>query len=133
MFLLFIFFLMMVSSLVKEKTISVSDHSVLEVNLNFEIRERSSDNPFQDFSLGNIKTGKRLGLNDILRCIRNAKNDIHIDGIFLNLTGAEGGLATIEEIRSALLDFKSSGKFIYAYSEGYSQREYYLASLADKI
>jgi protease-4 len=43
------------------------------------------------------------------------------------------GMATVEEIRNALLDFKKSGKFIVAYSELYSQKAYYLATVANKV
>ena len=51
----------------------------------------------------------------------------------LNPSVIRAGMATIEEIRQALIDFKESGKFIYAYSDGYSQKAYYLASVADKV
>src|SRR5690606_26952750 len=69
----------------------------------------------------------------ILERIEGAKEDERIKGIYLELTGVSASFATLQEIRDALLDFKESGKFIVAYSEGYTQRTYYLASTADKV
>ena len=56
-----------------------------------------------------------------------------ISGIFLDLGEISSGYASLDEIRNALLNFKESGKFITTYSEVYSQRAYYLASVADYI
>src|SRR5690606_12333483 len=78
-------------------------------------------------------TTKSFGLNDILKRIRGAKDDDRIKGIYLDLSAVSASFATLQEIRYALLDFKTSGKFIVAYSEGYTQRAYYLASTADKL
>jgi protease-4 len=74
-----------------------------------------------------------LGLNTILENITKAAKDENIDGIFLNLTSIDAGIATIEEIRNALLEFKKSKKFILSYADVYSQGTYYLASVSDKI
>src|SRR5690606_20934713 len=78
-------------------------------------------------------TTKSFGLNDILKRIEGAKDDDRIKGIYLDLSAVSASFATLQEVRDALLDFKESGKFIIAYSEGYTQRAYYLASTADKI
>jgi protease-4 len=80
-----------------------------------------------------MKIKNKIGLNDILKNIQLAKNDDKIKGIYLDLSYISAGMATIEEIREALIDFKTSGKFIVSYSEGYSQKAYYLASVSDKI
>ena len=76
-------------------------------------------------------------MNKILACIKNAAVDPRITGIYLDLTeiqGNFGALAFTEEIRNALAKFKESGKFIYSYSNlGYSQKSYYLATIANKI
>ena len=74
-----------------------------------------------------------MGLNDILKNIHKARIDTNIRGIYLQLSGLQTGIATIEEIRNALIDFKKSGKFILAFSDTYTQGSYYLASAADKI
>ncbi|TAH40878.1 MAG: signal peptide peptidase SppA [Bacteroidetes bacterium] len=122
-----------VSSMSSETKIVIKKNSVLELRLDKAIEERTSNNPFDDFNFGELSSNKNLGLNDILKNIKKAEKDENIKGILLNLTSVSAGGATIEEIRNALVDFKSSKKFIYAYGEELSQGAYYLASVADKI
>jgi len=76
---------------------------------------------------------KYSGLTEILKNLKKAKTDKNVPGIYLDLSTVQASMATVEEIREGLLDFKKSGKFIWAYSEGYDQKSYYLASTADKI
>jgi protease-4 len=76
---------------------------------------------------------KMTGLDVILENLDKAKRDENIAGIYLDFTSIDADIATLDEIREALLDFKASGKFIWAYSEYYSQTGYYLATCADKI
>lgn len=116
-----------------ESSVEVKDNSILHVNLNYPITERSSSSPFDDVNIGPIKGEKVLGLNDILKSIRAAKTDDKIKGIYLDVSYMLTGMATLEEIRNELLNFKKSGKFIIAYSEVYSQGAYYLASTATKV
>ncbi|QEK50659.1 signal peptide peptidase SppA [Pedobacter aquae] len=116
-----------------EKTAEVKENSILYVNLNFPITERSEANPFEDVDFGPLKSEKVLGLNDILKSIKNAKDDDKIKGIYLDVSYVSTGMATMEEIRNELINFKKSGKFIIAYSEVYSQGSYYLASVANKV
>lgn len=120
-----------------EQVVDVKENSILRIQLNNAIPDRSSNNPFSDFSLFSFKPGISLGLNDILKNIEKASRDPRIQGIYLDLTDIQsnfGGLATTEEIREALKDFKKSGKFIYSYANmGYSQKSYYLATVADSI
>ena len=130
-FLFLIIMIGMVASL--EKDVTVSDKSVLSINLKYAIPERSSSNPFEDFNFTSMKTEKQLGLNAILQSIRYAAKDDRISGILLDLSSVPSAYATIEAIRNALDTFKLSGKFIYAYGDNLSQKAYYLASVADKI
>ena len=123
----------MMLSLKEEGSVTVSDNSILEISFENPIEERTSNNPFENFNLNGINSNRTPGLNDILKSISKAKVDSRIEGILLNLTSIQAGMATIEEIRNAFLDYKKSGKFIYAYSESYTQGAYYLASVADKI
>ena len=74
-----------------------------------------------------------IGLDEILQAIKIAKEDSNIEGISLTTNFLQAGIAQTQEIRKALLDFKSSGKFIYAYSDFFSQKDYYLASVADEV
>ncbi len=117
----------------KEKHITVKPNTVITISLP-KVVERQALNPFADFDLGNNKKNTIEGLNKILKAIEAAKIDDNIKGLYLNAgTFNSGGLATLESIRQALTDFHSTGKFIYAYAEIYSQKAYYLSSVADKI
>lgn len=117
----------------EEKVTEVKPNSVLHVKFNGEINDRASKNPLSDFDFGSLESKKTLGLNDILANIEKAKDDENIKGIYIDITSVPAGLATIEEIRDALIDFKESGKFIVSYSEIYTQKAYYLASVSDEI
>jgi protease-4 len=123
----------LVSSIGSDKEFVVKDNSVLKISLAYPIEERTSKNPFEGgFNFANLSSD-RLGLNDILARIKMAKEDDKIKGIYLDMSMVPSSFATLEEIRDALLDFKSSDKFILAYSEIYSQPAYYLASTADSV
>ena len=122
-----------VSSAGKESTAEVSANSVLHFNVDYPILERTNKNPLNNVDFLSFDTKKTLGLNDILASIEKAQKDDNIKGIYLDLSSLQGGLASIEEIRNSLIEFKKSGKFILAYSEVYSQGAYYLASVADKV
>lgn len=117
----------------QDETVEVKDNSVLKVTLS-KIVEREPLNPFADFNFGDKKEGSLVGLNKIIQAIEQAKTDDKIKGLYLDAgTFTGGGLATIEAVRKALVDFRTSGKFIFAYAESYSQKAYYLSSVADKI
>ena len=132
-FLGFIFLIGIAAGLSNTKeVVVVADNSVLQLKLDKKILERESDNPLEDLGIPTNRTSG-LGLLEIKQAIKYAKNDPKIKGIFINSESVNAGLATVEEIRNALLDFKESKKFIYAYGEAYSEAGYYLASVADKI
>jgi protease-4 len=103
-------------------------NSVLELKLNEELTERGQESKFGPFG-GNSSTGL-IGLKE---AIRRAKGDDDIKGILLNLEIVQGGMASLEEVRDALLDFKKSGKFIVAYHEVCSEKSFYLSSVANEI
>jgi protease-4 len=116
-----------------EKTVVVAPNSILKIEFSKPITERTSNNPFRNFDFQTLSPSTNLGIRDIVDYIGKAKTDDNIKGIYLDLTVIPSGLATIEEIRNALLDFKKSKKFIYSYAEVYTQSSYYLASVADKV
>jgi protease-4 len=131
--LLIVLITAIVSTAGSDGQVSVASNSVLHVSLDYPIKERTDQNPFAELSFLGLENKKKLGLNEILEGIEEAKSDDHIKGIYLDASSLELGMATMEEIRNALIDFKKSGKFIIAYSEVYSQGAYYLATAADKI
>jgi protease-4 len=109
------------------------ENSILRIDLNGDIKERGVKNPFGELDLGPFMPEPSIGLNDIIGSLKKAKDDNNIKGIYLEISNPIAGFATLEEVRNALLDFKTSGKFIYAYSEVYSQKAYYLATTANKL
>ncbi|MBC7655467.1 MAG: signal peptide peptidase SppA [Oligoflexus sp.] len=133
--LLFVILIAGVTAVVSSssETVEIKDNTILHINLNIPIVERSASTPLDNLDIGPFKGEKSIGLNDILKSIKNAKDDDHIKGIYLDVSYLMTGFATIEEIRDALIDFKKSKKFIYAYSEVYTQSAYYLASVADNV
>ena len=136
LFFIFIGFIGAIASF-SEKTVTVKNNSILTIKLEGEILDRTSDNPLDNIDFLSFTPKKNLGLNKILASIQKAAKDSRIQGIYLDLTeiqGNFGALAFTQEIRNALQKFKESGKFIYSYSNlGYSQKSYYLATVADKI
>ncbi|MDB2362209.1 signal peptide peptidase SppA [Flavobacteriales bacterium] len=121
-----------VSSSSSEKEVVVKDKSILEINLNEQIVDRGSEFDFDISSILNEEN--TFGLNKILKSIEKAKHDDRIRGIYLNIEMPQTSSATTEEIRNKLQEFKdSTDKFIIAYSEVYSQKSYYLSSIADEI
>ncbi len=118
-------------SMTKTEEVVVGNNSVLHLKLNYDIPDRTPNTPFGITSFGDFKP--IAGLNDILKSIKNAKNDDRISGVYLDLSIVPAGFATVSEIREALQDFKESGKFIYAYGAIIGQKAYYLATIADKI
>lgn len=123
------------SSADSNKEVKVKPNSVLHISFDSPIKDRSSNNPFANFDFGSMSGKKGIGLNDILENIEKAKDDDNIKGIYIDLQSVPAGIATIEEIRNKLIEFKSgdSSKFIVAYSEIYNQGAYYLASVADEV
>jgi protease-4 len=125
----------MISNLSKSETESATlkPNSVLYMKFDYDIPDRTTDNPFNSLDFTSMETKESTGLNDILRNIEHAKTDPNIKGIYMELSSIPTSTATLQEIRNKLLEFKESGKFIVTYGEGYSQSAYYLASIADKI
>lgn len=116
-----------------EKEVQVEPNSVLHIELQGDIVERKSNNPFEDISFGGQNDIKFIGLNDIRSSIYKAKFDDNIKGIYLTPGIFTCGFSTAAEIKEALDDFKTSGKFVIAYAGNYTQMGYYIASSADKV
>jgi protease-4 len=138
LFLFFIvgFFLMVgtISAISKDPETTIESNSVLKLNLNRPIEEMSADNPFDGMNIPGFRDQpSNAGLVQIKEALENAKLDDNIRGIYLEANYPMAGYATVEEIRNALIDFKKSGKFIYAYGEVYTEKGYYLSSVANRI
>lgn len=108
----------------------VKENTVLSLKFDNIIPEKTNNSPINPYELNTTKT---LGLHDIVDAIEFAKKDDNIKGVYLDLSGIQIGRATAATLRDALIDFKSDGKFITAYSKYYTQGSYYIATAADKI
>lgn len=132
-FLGLIFFFIIFSAATKIEEPTVLDNSVLVAKFNTPILDRANDFPFSEFNMGSLNMEAAMGLDQILEDIHKASIDDDISGIFLRLSAVPASMATVEEIRDALIDFKESGKFVIAHADLYTQKTYYLATAADKI
>ena len=117
------------SSMLEAPKLAVEDKTVLHMTLDGQI----GDFTYAGFDQTSFQLTKKFGLNEILEGIKIAKTDDKIAGIFLNVDGLNAGMATVKEIRDALEDFKSDGKFVVAYHENYTAKAYYLATVADEL
>ena len=119
--------------------VKLKDNTVYRLELKGTLVEQAQeDNPFADLMgsvpyYSNYSNGETVGLDQILSNIRLAKNDDNILGIWLD--GAQLSLApaSAKAIRDALVDFKTSGKWVIATAKNYGQTNYYIASVADRI
>jgi len=117
----------------EEMKTTVKPNSVLYMKLDYEIPDRSIDNPFGGINFRSMESKDATGMTEILHNIEHAKTDPNIKGIYMELSSIPTSTATLQEIRDKLIEFKESGKFIVTYGENYSQSAYYMASVADKI
>lgn len=130
--IMFLFFMIIGSSLGSADTIVVKKKSVLEINLNSPVRDDYSvSDPFAE--LFGETDSDVLEMHEIISAIENAKTDDNIKGISLDAMWVNAGLAQTQAIRDKLIDFKDSGKFITAYADYYTQKGYYLGSVADSV
>ena len=128
-----IFIFGIIASSGSSESVSISKPHILKLELSGAIQDRVEKTPFDVYGEFFGSEIKAIGLNDLLANIHKAKTDENISGIYIEIGYLSAGFATLEEIRNALLDFKESGKFITTYSEVYTQRAYYIASVSDDI
>ena len=127
--------LIIIKAVTKKEEVVFESNSVLLLDFDYTIPEQTPDNPFAEFAaiFGEDEFNNHLGLRDIIENIEKAKEDPKIKGIFLDFQFMPNGMGTTESLRAALIDFKESDKFIIGYGEMYSQKAYYLASVADEL
>lgn len=126
--MLFIFIALMSGA--EDTGIRVKKNSVLALCFTQPIVDYTGKNAADP--LANV-WGYKTGLDDIIHTIQVAKNDARIRGVSITTGYLQAGMTQVRELRKALLDFKAAGKFIYAYADFYTQKDYYLASVADSL
>lgn len=130
--LIFILFVVVLATISDSEEITVKENSVLIIKLDKIVKDYApnSDDPFDEI-LG--INNKKMGLNEILNAIENAKYDTNIKGISINTLSVNAGIAQTQAIRDKIKEFKETGKFVKAYADVYDQKSYYLASVADSV
>lgn len=131
MFLIFIVFASIISLSTPE--FEIQENSILKIDLNSTLVERAQDNPLAAIDPISGSPEAALGLNDLRAALAAAKTDDNIIGVYLTGGIPLGSAASVKEIHDALIDFKSSGKFVYGYSEIVSQKGLYIATAADSF
>ena len=117
-----------------KSSVSLKPKSVLYMNLNYDIPERTTESDITATLMGlQNGNGDMSGMNDIIANIDAAKNDPNISGIFLELSSIGTTTANLEEIRNHILSFRESGKFVISYAETMGQGAYYLATAGNEI
>ncbi len=113
----------------------LKENSILSINLKGNVTEYGMEDPFGELSsLLNGSDSEAIGLDEICKAIRKAKNEDNIKGIYIKGGALQAGVASFEEIRLALEDFKESGKFVYTYIErACEQGAYYICTASDSI
>jgi len=129
----FLIFMGIIAASTSKEAPEVKENSLMVAKFNKQIIDRVDNNPLSKLMTGSFAYNDVMGLDQILKDLQKAKADDNINGIFLRLSNVSSGTATLGEVRDALLDFKTSGKFIYAYADIFTQKSYYLASVADSI
>ena len=132
-FMLFFFGILIIGAIFggESEGVSVKSNSVIELNL--EKIKHDYAGKYKDPWVTIFSDGKKIGLTDIIRSIENAKTDSNIKGISILNDNSSLGMAQSKALRDALEDFKKSGKFVMAYANSYSQKEYYLNSVANTV
>lgn len=111
--------------------VTVPTNAVLVIDLNDNFTEKEVSDPFTE--LMNPGTGKIPSLTSVIGLIQHAKKDSNIKGIYIKCQQNSNGYASSEELRKALVDFKKSNKFIFAYGETISQKGYWVGNVANQI
>lgn len=126
-----LFFIGVSISKMADKEVKIDKNTVLELKLDFPVNDNSGVVEYKDFSFMNDT--KREGLFDLITAIEYAATDDNIKGITIESNFIQAGITQTKAIREALIRFKESGKFVTAYSDIYTQKDYYLSSVADTI
>jgi protease-4 len=128
-----IFFILIgfVSSLTSSEKERTGAKAVLVVDLGRTYPEIGVENPLSRLSGNN--DGDLPSLYDVVRMIKYAKTDTAVKGIYIKCGSNGNGMGASQEIRNAIMDFKGSGKFVYAFGDVITQGGYSVGNIADRI
>lgn len=129
-FFFFFIIILVVGSRSGDKSVTVKKNSILTINLKTNIIDSPTEERTGLFNVD--KKNQNILIYEALEAIDKAKADDNIKGISIEVDNLNAGITQIDDLRSAIEDFKKSGKFVYAYGNTVSQASYYLGSVADK-
>lgn len=115
----------------RTEPIQLKANTILKIDVS-SLSDVMSTDPLSDIVSGD-ETKRAVSLTDAIMAIRKAKNNPNISGIYLNVEQLSAGQASVDALRRALIDFRSSGKPILSYGDTYTQKAYYLSSVADRV
>src|SRR5690606_14278986 len=121
-----------IAGMTGEKQVIIKGNSILHITLDVPINELEVENPLAGLPLPG-SSGQNIGVLQLIRTIEHAQNDDNIKGILLQVEQPQASVATLDEIRQALIRFRESGKWVLAYSANMSEGAYFVASAADEI
>jgi protease-4 len=121
-----------IAGMTGEKQVIIKGNSILHITLDDPINELEVENPLAGLPLPG-SSGQNIGVLQLIRTIEHAQNDDNIKGILLQVEQPQASVATLDEIRQALIRFRESGKWVLAYSANMSEGAYFVASAADEI
>lgn len=133
-FILCFFFLIFIGIALgssSKETVKIKDNSVLTLHLDFPVLDNAGDVQFKDFPF--VSQQNKDGLFDLVNAIDYAATDPKIKGISIEDPVTRAGITQLKTLREAIDRFKSSGKFVRAYANVFSQTGYYLSSVADSV
>lgn len=118
-----------------EDHVEVKENSILKINLDRPMVENAStdENPLADLAGPFIENSEKVGLIQILSALERAKVDPKIKGIQIEAALPFAGYSQLSEVRESIEDFKKSGKFVFSFADSYSEKGYYLSSVADEV
>jgi len=110
-----------------------SEGTILHLSFKGGLVETLSEDPLDQIDIENLSLLNRRTLDHVLLGIRDGASDERIKGIFLDLQGTPGNWSQMNEIRNAIIKFRSSGKWVYAYGQSLTPSFYHLASASNTI
>ncbi len=118
-----------------DSEVEVKENSILKINLDRPMVENASteENPLEELAGPFVENSEKVGLIQILSALERAKVDPKIKGIQLEATLPFAGYSQLSEVRESIEDFKKSGKFVFSFADSYSEKGYYVASVADEV
>ena len=125
--------LVLIGGSMVETPVAIEPNSIFKITLDRPIVEKEDNGMLAKFRRNISGNDAGMGLYELIQAIHMAKGNESVKGIYLEVGMFDAGYSALYELRNALVDFKKSGKFIYAYGEILTEKSYYISSVADQL